>query len=227
MNHGSNELSANTSVQSITIKLTFEETPKPKENAIEAVWSKVVGEDLPEGMPFINGREYICHSRSDSGIDSIYYADNLAVQEITKTVAAAEDAEAILSFNHDFPRLATYFDTLWAHEVAETWHGQATDIDNNHAAWFVFKGLTPTGRIRKYPYEISFNAQDFGQANYSTGVISYTPEGLADKLRMIYWRAGTKYEVVFTQDEKDALTPIRVSKTETRMNNKKEKLWEL
>lgn len=180
----------------------------------KAQWAVVTVRGLPEGLPFASGHDYLqCYCADPSikgGEARTIYADRNAIEALKRVIAAAEDRQALVARDSGLPRLATYFDTLWAIDPHEWFKGDETDVDNNHAAWLVVKPLTPTGRIPKYPYEVTFNAQDYGQVNYSLGTVSYRPDGSPGKLRMIYWRAGSVYEVRFETAGSGDLEPVKI-----------------
>lgn len=161
-------------------------------------WSISTLEGFPEGLPFVNGRQYLHFHREGYGYGGdpdLFYADMAARDEVCRIVFDAERQQALVAQECDLPRLSSSLELFEGCDPFDVYRGDRTFVDNNHAGWLVHKGPTPTGRTRKYPYEVAFSASDLDSPASSHGTLFYKADGAIGKIKLAYWRESCMYDI--------------------------------
>lgn len=216
----------------VTLHISVEQNQSDQRPAVNqpagstSRWEQYTLENTPEALPFTKGKTYISHLRQgpDYGGESrIIIADSTALRKVVSTIESAEVPLSTITRENGLPALKV---PAKAFQVA-SWKGQNTDFDQDHAAWLVFMGLTPTGRVRKYPYEVRFNVCDGEWSGNSTittaGTIYYRPDGTTDKMVIYYHTGRNSFEVRFGSNDQMQLTPVKI--TTNWSTSEKKVIW--
>lgn len=230
--HKKNSASNSSTDATATLHISVEQNQPDQKTAVNqpansiSRWEQYTLENAPDALPFTKGKTYISHLRQgpDYGGESrIIFADGTALRKVVSTIESAEVPLATVTRENGLPALQV---PAKAFQLA-SWKGQDTDFDQNHAVWLVYMGLTPTGRVRKYPYEVHFSVCDGEWSGDSTittaGSIYYRPDGTTDKMVIYYHTRSGSFEVRFGSNDQTQLTPAKI--TTNWSTSEKKVIW--
>lgn len=204
-------------------------TPAEPASPEGSSWSIATLEGIPGGLPFVNGRQYLHFHREGYGYGGdpdLFYADAAARNEVCRIVADAERKQALVAQECDLPRLSSSLDLFEGLEPFDAYRGDRTFVDNDRAGWLVCKGLTPTGRVRKYPYEVTYSARDLDSPASSHGTILYGADGAIGKIKPTYWRESCMYDVQFVANGNYGAELSRIDLKDLNNGNAKTTIWQ-